>query len=188
MKSRKIVIAAFILLAALALGIGYAQLSTTLVLQGNATVDLEAAEENFNNKIYFAEPTVVESQCTGTGGSDTKKDAFTLTTSDHASFVVQTLAVKDEKSVFTVKIKNDSNVAAKVEVNSTKLSGAANNTNSNPDYFDVEYAYDKADMIIPKGGEMLVTITVTIKQPVTSAMSGTFDLEYTVTTVENTNP
>ena len=184
MKSRKIVIVAFVLIAAIALGIGYAQLSTTLAIGGNATIDLEAAEANFNNKIYFANPAVDTVNSTGTGGSDTKADTIVLTNSDYATIGVQTLAVKDEKAVFTVDIKNDSNVPVLISVETAKLSGGENPNNSNSEYFRIDYAYSRNDMTIPSGESMTVTITVTVIKAVTVATSTSFGIEYTATTVE----
>lgn len=178
MKNRKFVVIAFLLIAAMVLGIGYATLTTTLTIIGNATIDFEAAGENFNEKIYFLDnPEVVS-----TTGSSSKADVASLTTEDDATFTVHSLAVKGEKAKFKFTIKNESNVAAKVLVNATKLSGADNPSNSNPTFFAVTYEYSNDDMIIASQGTMDVTVTVEVISPVVDPTSATFGLELVATT------
>lgn len=176
MKNRKTVIVAFMLVAVLLLGIGYAALSDTLTIIGNAHIDIGAANTTFDEKVYFSDAKATSS--TGTGAT---ADVVSFT-ADDATFTANKLAVKGETSVFTFTIKNDSNVDAKVTVNAKKLSGAENPSNSNTDKFSVEYELS-SDTIASKG-TITVTVTVEVVKPITSATSATFGIEYTVTTVE----
>lgn len=177
MKNRKIVVVAFMLVAVLMLGVGYAALTDTLTIIGNAHIDIAQAETTFDNNIYFSASTATSS--TGTGSvSDTVNH-----TADDATFTANKLAVKGEKSVFTFTITNDSNVPAVISVAPTKLSGAVNPSNSNEGIFKVTYAYSEPDMTIDAlGGTMDVTVTVEVVNPVTSATSATFGIELTATT------
>ena len=176
MKNRNTVIVAFMLVAVLLLGIGYAALSDTLTIIGNAHIDIGAANTTFDEKVYFS-----NAEATSTTGTGTTADVVSFN-SDDATFTANKLAVKGEKSVFTFTIKNDSNVAANITVNAKKLSGADNPSNSNTDKFKV--TYDLSADTIASGGSVTVTVTVEVVNPITSATSATFGIEYTVTTVE----
>lgn len=187
MRNRKTVIVAFVVAAVLLMAVGFAALTDTLTIIGNAHVDMATAENTFDEKIYFSEATAVST--TGTGST-----ADTASFSpDDATFTVNRLAVKDQASTFKFVINNDSNVDAKITVPDTKLSGAANSTNSNTEYFSISYSYatfeddgtaNSDNMVIPSQGYMEITVVVTIIKPVTSATSATFTIEYTATTVD----
>ena len=181
MKNRKTVIVAFLLIAVMLLGIGYAALTDTLTIIGNAHIDIGAANNSFDEKVYFS-----AAEATSTTGTGATADVVSFN-ADDATFTANKLAVKGEKSVFTFTIKNDSNVDAKVTVNPTKLSGVDNPSNSNTDKFTVSYDLS-SDTITSNGGTITVTVTVEVVNPITSATSATFGIEYTVTTVEATNP
>jgi hypothetical protein len=187
MRNRKTVIVAFMVAAVLLMAVGFAALTDTLTIIGNAHVDMATAENTFDEKIYFSEATAVSS--TGTGST---ADTASYTPDD-ATFTVNKLAVVGQQSIFKFIIENDSNVDAAITVPATKLSGADNNTNSNPTYFEIEYTYatfeddgtaNSENMVIPSQGYMEITVVVTIIKPVTSATSAMFSIEYTATTVD----
>ena len=187
MRNRKTVIVAFMVAAVLLMAVGFAALTDTLTIIGNAHVDMATAENTFDEKIYFSEALALST--TGTGSTaDTASH-----TADDATFTVNKLAVKDQFSTFKFTIQNDSNVDAAITVPANKLSGAANSTNSNPTYFSITYNYATFEddgsagadnMVIPSGGYMEITVVVSIIKPVTSATSATFTIEYTATTVD----
>ncbi len=54
MRNRKFALVVFFLIAALTLGIGYAALTDTLTIIGNAHIDMDAAAGQFEEKVYFA--------------------------------------------------------------------------------------------------------------------------------------
>ena len=178
MKNRKIVVVAFMLVAALMLGIGYAAITDTLTIIGNAHIDFAQAETNYDAKIYFS-----ASEATSSTGTGSTEDTASHT-ADDATFTANRLAGKDEYSVFTFTIQNDSNVDVKITVEETKLSGAENPSNSNSGKFEVTYSYSIDDMVIPSGESMNVIVTVKVIAPITTATSATFGIEYTATTVE----
>lgn len=178
MKNRKFALVVFMLIAALTLGIGYAALTDTLTIIGNAHIDIDKANATFDEKVYFSDAKATTS--TGTG---TTADTASCSTDD-ATFTANKLASVGEKSVFTFTIKNDSNVDALISVNSTKLSGVENPSNSNTDKFTVEYTYPDGMTIAKSGGTITVVVTVTVKEPVTSATSATFGIELTATSVD----
>lgn len=184
MKNRRNVIVAFLLVAVLLLGVGYATLTDTLTIIGNATIDKNAANDKFDENIYFIAARCVDSTGTGKQG----EDKATLTTDDDASFTAHSLAYIGEAATFEFTVKNASNVAVKVLVNSTKTSGVENPSNSNPSKFAVDYDYSRDDMVIPAGETMDITVTVTVAAPVVDADTATFGLEMIVSTDTNANP
>lgn len=182
MKNRKIVVVAFLLVAVMLLGIGYAALTDTLTIIGNAHIDIDAANATFDNKVYFSAAEATST--TGTGGYVegvlTNKDVASFTPDD-ATFTANQLATVGQVSVFTFTITNDSNVDAEVSINSTKQSGDANPSNSNTTAFTVAYTYPDGQTIAANGGTIDVVVTVTVANPITSATSATFGIELTVT-------
>ena len=178
MKNRRRIIVAFMLCAVMLLGIGYAALTDTLTIIGNAHIDIDTANKTFDEKIYFS-----AAEATSTTGSGTTDDVASFT-ADDATFTANKLATVGQKSVFTFTITNDSNVDALISVNDTKLSGDTNPSNSNADKFTVEYTYPNGMEITKNGGTITVVVTVTVKEPVTTATSATFGIELTATSVD----
>ena len=178
MKNRRTVVVAFLLVAVMLLGIGYAALTDTLTIIGNAHVDLDTANKTFDERIYFSAAEATDS--TGTGAT---ADVASFT-ADDATYTVNKLAITGEESTFTFTIKNDSNVDAIISVGDTKLSGAENPSNTNTDKFAVEYTYPNGMTVAKAGGTITVVVTVTLQEPVTSATSATFGIELTATSVD----
>ena len=183
MKNRRNVVVAFLLVAVLLLGVGYAALTDTLTIIGNAHIDMGEAQNTFDEKVYFSASEVVA----GTHGSGTKDDVVSHS-DDDATFTANSLAVKDDKVSFLFTITNDSNVNVDISVAPTKLSGAANPSNSNEEKFKVTYEYPDGQTITKNGGTITVKVTVEVIDPITSATSATFGIELTATTVEPTTP
>ena len=178
MKNKKKVVVAFLLVAVMLLGVGYAALTDTLTIIGNAHIDIDTANKTFDEKVYFS-----AAEATSTTGTGSTADTASYT-ADDATFTANKLATVGEQSVFTFTITNDSNVDAVISVAATKLSGAANPSNSNTDKFTVEYSYPDGMNIAKNGGTIDVVVTVTVKEPVTSATSATFGIELTATSVD----
>jgi hypothetical protein len=178
MKNKRTVVVAFLLVAAMLLGVGYAALTDTLTIIGNAHIDVDTANKTFDEKVYFSAATA-----TSTTGTGTTADIASYSTDD-ATFTANKLAVVGEKSVFTFTITNDSNVDAIISVGATKLSGDTNPSNSNAQKFTVDYSYPDGMNIAKQGGTIDVVVTVTVKEPVTSATSATFGIELTATSVD----
>lgn len=178
MKNRKIVVVAFLLVAVMLLGVGYAALTDTLTIIGNAHIDIDTANKTFDERVYFS-----AAEATSSTGTGTTADVTSFNTDD-ATYTVNKLAIVNEQSVFTFTITNDSNVDAYVTVNTTKLSGDNNPSNSNDTVFSVTYDYPDGQTIESNGGTITVVVTVKLLVPVTSATSATFGIELTATSAE----
>ena len=170
MKNRRIVVVAFLLAAVLLLGVGYAALTDTLDITGSADVNRSAAEEAFNEDIYFSAAVANDEGNTASVNADNN---------DKASFTAATLKGAGDKVSFTFTIKNDGDVDANV---TPTLNASLGNTN--PTYFDIESDWDGATKTLPAGETITYTVTVTLKQTPTDTIAGSFLIELTAVSVE----
>ena len=107
MKTRRIAIASFLLVAVLVMGIAYAALTDNLFIKGEASLATTSAQVNFDEDVYFQAADVVED----TGGSNTATpDTVSIgqTDPDSATFYVKSLGNANESVTFWFTIKNDS--------------------------------------------------------------------------------
>jgi uncharacterized repeat protein (TIGR01451 family) len=169
MKNRKGLIA-FMVLAVMLLGIGYAALTDTLDITGSADVNQSAAEEAFNEDIYFSAAVANEEGNTASINADNN---------DKASFTAKTLKGKGDKVTFTFTIKNDGDIAATV---TPKLNATLGNTN--PEYFSLTSDWDGATKTLAAGGELTYTVTIELLKTPTETVAGSFLVELTAVSIE----
>ncbi len=172
MKNRKIILVAFMLVAVMLIGVGYAALTDIFVISGSAEVGIAEANKVFDDKIYFASATPKES--TGTSGiADTA--SVSSTDNDNASFSVNSLALMNEAATYTFIIKNDSEFDATIAVKTP----ASENTGHFTTIIEI------ANNGLVKAGETIeVTVTTTLVHNVTTAVSASTTIELTATTTE----
>lgn len=168
MKNRKFVVVAFVVIAAMLMGVGYAALTDTLTIIGNANVDIAGANSVFDEKIYFSDAKVVK----GVDGKDNVNFD-----PDDATYNVHGLATIADEAIFLFTITNDSNLDALISVESKKQSGAENPSNSNTDAFTVTYEYPDGMTVASNGGTITVKVTVKLAKPIDVATSATFGIE-----------
>jgi hypothetical protein len=171
MKNRRNLIVAFLLCACLIVGVGYAALSDTLDINGTADVNQSAAEEAFNEDIYFSDAVANQTGNTASVNGDNN---------DKASFTANTLKGKGDKATFTFTIKNNGDVAAKI---TPKLNDAQGNTL--PGYFTITSDWDGATKDLAAGAEISYTITVELIQTPTETISGSFHVEFKAVSVND---
>ena len=164
MKNRKGLIA-FLVLAVMLLGVGYAALTDTLDITGSADVNQSAAEEAFNEDIYFSAAVANEDGNTASINADNN---------DKASFTAKTLKGKGDKVTFTFTIKNDGDVAATV---TPKLNATLGNTN--PEYFSLTSDWDGEAKVLAAQSEITYTLTVELLKTPTETVAGSFLVELT---------
>lgn len=170
MKNRKTVVVAFLLIATLLLGVGYAALSDTLDITGSADVNQSAAEEAFNEDIFFSAAVANESGNTASVNADNN---------DKASFTANTLKGKGDTVTFTFTIKNAGDVAATV---APKLHASLGNTN--PEYFTITSDWGGATKALAAHSEITYTVTVELIKTPTDTISGSFLIELVATSVD----
>ncbi|MBQ9112042.1 MAG: hypothetical protein IJY08_00510 [Clostridia bacterium] len=169
MKKRKFIVVAFILVAALTIGIGYAALTNVLDINGKADVNASAAEEAFNEDIYF-------SAAVANGENTTNTASINANNKDSASFTANSLKGKDDTATFTFTIKNDGDIDATV---TPKLT-----TNTLPEYFELTSDWNGEDKTLVAGGKLDITVTVKLLKTPTETISGSFLVELTAVSVD----
>lgn len=134
MKNRKRIVVAFLLVAVMLLGIGYALVTNTLDITGSGTVNQSAAEEAFNQDVFFS-GVVVDGSLDADGVNT--EDALTYTANintnnnDKAQFTVNGLKGNGDTVSIVFRVENAGDLDADLYVKSA--------TNSNPSYFQIEY-------------------------------------------------
>ena len=170
MKNRKTVVVAFLLCAVLLLGVGYAALSDTLDITGSADVNQSAADEAFNEDIYFSAAVANETGNTASVNADNN---------DKASFTAATLKGKGDKVTFTFTITNAGDVDATV---TPKLNATLGNTNT--EYFSISSDWNGAAKDLAAHSELTYTVTVELLKTPTETISGSFLVELTAVSVD----
>ena len=146
MRNRKRIIASFVIIACMLMAVGFAALSDTLNINGEAEVDFTSANSGFDADVYFSAATATNVE---------KGDLANVTTDvDIARFSVRSLAAKDETATFTFTVKNDNEFDAYVKVNDAK------SVNNNDEYFSL--AMSESSFTVPAHSEHSFTITVTL--------------------------
>ena len=163
MKNRRNVVIAFMIVAVMLLGIGYAALSDTLDITGSADVNQSAAEEAFNEDVYFSAAVANEVGNTASVNADNN---------DKASFTANTLKGKGDKVTFTFTIKNDGDVDAVV---TPKLNASLGNTN--PEYFSITSDWAGESRTLAAHSEITYTLTIELLKTPTETISGSFLVE-----------
>ena len=180
MKKRRTLIITALLIAALALGIGYAALSRELVIGSEA--NLAPDENDFD--IVFTEAKILD-EYAAFGSASLTGDPNNATT---AHYTLTGLSAKGDKAVMTFKIKNRTN---DVEATLKSLSmlpgtlyvGDGTSTTADPaKYFDKDVVITDADsnvladnayqeFSIAPQETVTVTVTVTLKETVTDKLT-----------------
>ena len=176
MKRRNLVVT-FMLVAALALGVGYAALSDILDIQGTAEISTGAMEEAFNQDVYFS-AVVVNNPSSGSTASINSDN------NDKATFTAKGFTQVGDTISFTYTITNDSeHYAANV---TPKLI-----QNSNEEYFGISSDWQSTMHTIAAGASETITVTVGLIKLPTATGEGesnlrgaSFNIELTAVTAE----
>lgn len=174
MKNRKTVVVAFLLVAAMLLGVGYATLSDQLFVNGTAGVDADDSQEAFEGDVYFSK--VISGE-----GCEAIIDETADTSKDTGKITVAAGALKEvgDEVIATYTIKSESDLDVLVSL-PTKADGTIEN--SNETYFSVTPSWD-GDKTLPAGGTIDVTITVKLIKTAVADQSVTFKLTFNAETV-----
>lgn len=192
MKNRKRVVVAFLLVAVLCLGIGYAALTDTLTISGTVSVggdnsnNAPAAQE-WDEDIYFVDISSIDYSKTHATDAD-KNASATIDTSDKdnitVSVPVKNLFVKGDYITFTTKIQNDNaDYAANVSVDSISIAD-----NDSHDFFNVELlnvsGTSLSSLSVPAEGKSdAITVKISLKKtPAEDISNVNFVITLTATT------
>jgi len=186
MKNRKRIVVAFMLVAVMLMGVGYAAVTNVLDIQGSVSVSATKVEEEFNEDIYFEgvidkDGNVVSSIATSEEYGYTAN--INTNNNDKAQFTVTGISGKGDSKSITYRIKNESEHEASVSMKTI--------TNTNTDDFSFGYYFGTpgtTSATIAAGGTVDVTVTVTLDEQLTAQSSASFVLELDVTAGAITNP
>ena len=163
MKARRLVVLALALVTVVTMGIGYAALNDALFVNGTGTIQKAAADNIFDDEVYFIGTPVVE-KCTavlveGSGDTAGKPDSATIT-------IDNTLAIVGDTATAKFTVTNESDVPVSI----------VTNTSADSDHFRVTAEY--SNNIIPAGGNIEVTVKVVLKQTVAADVSESFSISF----------
>ena len=164
MKKRRTLVISLLLVAALALGIGYAALTDELHITGSANIAESDAQNAFQEDVYFSKAI-----------SGEKADAAVSGDNNYATMTVKDGALKEvgDEAVATFTIKSDSDLAVTV-TNPTVAAGLI--TNSNSEYFQVTTNW-ATDHEIDPYGTTDITVTVKLIKTPDTTQAVTFDIQ-----------
>ena len=186
MKNRKVIVTAFLLIAVMILGVGYAAVSDSLNFTGDAMISKDQAQHEFDADIKIvavSEDNVTWSDFKADGAeidraNDLIVDIFEGSgdnVQDIVDFQIYNLSDAGETQTIWFKVKNesahDANLTGTDITESGSLVGA--------DHFGSEYTVYAADgttvtQVIPANGEVLVKLVVTLKSTPSETYTANF--------------
>ena len=187
MKNRKVIVTAFLLVAVMLLGIGYAAVSDTLNFGGDATISGDQAQHEFDVDVRIVAVSETNSGYVSynpAGPEIDIPDDITVdimgsgdNEQDVVDFQIFNLSDAGDTQVIWFKVVNDSSHDA-------NLTGSAITENGTHDYFDSNYVIYAADgstetTVLPANGEVLVKLTITVKATPTELYQGNFSFVIT---------
>jgi len=177
MKKRNLVIVAFMLVAAMTIGVGYAALSVTLTLTGYATYSVDDAQDDFESSVYFASGKVItqaDDPAEYSNGSGSTADAVGAVVSGAHSvtFDVKSPIYVGEKAVFEFVVNNDSGTKVYLTWDDTEWVGT---------HYTLEYS--DTVLSIEANSTATVRVVATLNAVPTTSHSETFILKAAVSDV-----
>ena len=190
MKNRRTIIVAFLVMAMLVTGIGYAAVSQTLTVQGTATYNPTDAAKEFQDNIYFSNGFRVD----GTG--DATKDVINTTTWDEqtetAYYTIASLDTHGDYVIFGFEITNENTIA--VEATLTHAHSIGGQTGGESPYVltmckddeGTAFATDEK-LEIPASGTAMIYVKVVLNQLPDEEVVVTQTVTIVATPVNTTN-
>ena len=187
MKNRKTVVVAFLLVAAMLLGVGYAALTDTLTITGEIGANTSASQTEFDADVYFKSTAVTK--------DDTGNQAASqiLEGRDDAKITAQHFTVKEQIVIVEYVIANDhAEFNASVAPN-VAIDGNVDLDNDGADHdpiFTVSWKWDDAETgaagtkLIPAKGSATLYVVIELDETPQEAHAVTFDISFTATAVE----
>ncbi len=177
MKKRRTSIIAFLLCACLTIAVGYAALTDTFTITGDAYATTDVAQPAFDKKVYF----LAANKGPDSGSSSTTPNEYGVGTADPdtAFFNIYSLAKKGESASFTYTIKNESKEYAAKIVIDTKDS-------TNSQFYKIVAEFVNGNDTVQTESTIDVIVTVEMLKTPTEDTTGSFTIVMTATAVEPT--
>ena len=179
MKNRNTVIVAFLLVATMLLGIGYAELNDVLEINGTAAVSATAAEKVFDEDVYFSAVSDVTRTSTNTNisagaataeidGSDSDKGTISIPDG--------VLMATGDKITVTYTIHNAGDLAASVAKPVI--------SNDNELYFTVTTNWGDEAKNLASGANITVEVTIALVKTPVETQSAEFGISFNATSTD----
>jgi hypothetical protein len=190
MKNRRTTLIAFVLIAALCVGIGYAALTDTLTIGGTAEYGQNAVDQ----AVYFSNATVVGVTNINNSSAPAKDSTIEpVTGTSFAAKNVDELVIEvpadnlydpGDSITFRATVKYDETLSADQAPNGVHVAFDSL-VNGNTDYFDVTCVWDNFNGDFTKTAEKDLIITITLKDAAYSVTSAncTFTITYDVSVI-----
>ena len=174
MKKRRTLVVSLLLVAALALGIGYAAVADVLDINGSADVNQSAAEDAFNEDVYFT-------GAVATNAAEGDLASINTDDPDMASFTANSLNGKGDTASFTFTITNAGDLDAVVTPT------LAEDGNTNSEYFAISSDWLGQPKELGAGESITYTVTVELLKTPTEQVHGAFHIELSAVSGEAGN-
>ncbi len=180
MKNRKVIVTAFLLVAVMLLGVGFAQLNDSLAILGDSTVSGANAQNTYDQQVHFdkvaldadvlnwqdkiEDPAAISAWINEGTGADIR---------DSAGFAISTLKAKGDTAVIWFKVHNEGTNVATVSA----VARTGENTDATLFGIEVELCDQNKQITteLPAGGELWVKVTVSLlKDPPSGDSKGNF--------------
>ena len=139
MKNRRIIIAAFLCLAVLITGVGYAALTAHILVDGTGSYNMNAAQEGLELDLVFVDDSAKVIQ-SGTASSTSVVDTVAIVKDENnktsAKFEVNTLATLQDEAIFQYTLKNNNEADVDLTIEPLHTTGKPN-----PSYADGNFFY-----------------------------------------------
>ena len=179
MKNRKIVVIAFLVVASLLLGIGYAALTDTLTITGDLKADTSVSQPEFDADIYFSSTSVVLDNTGNQAASQI------LEGRDDAKITAQHFTTAGQKVKVKFTINNDSTeFAARLTPSALDLANGHEGTENEHDViFNVVWSWDEnsADQSVfdlQPGASKDLWVTIELMVTPTEAHTANFSVAF----------
>ena len=182
MKNRKTVVVAFLLVAVMLLGVGYAALTDTLTITGSLKTDTTVAMEEFDADVYFSATSIV------TDDTGNKAVSQILDGRDDAKIEALHFTEKDQvvKAKFTITNLAENEFDAMIEGSSITVT---NNADDHDPIFEVVWSWaensvDTSDVEIAHGESKDLWVTITLTETPQEVHNAEFNVSFTATAIE----
>ena len=176
MKNRKTVVVAFLLVAAMLLGVGYAALQDELIINGTLGADISAANTQFDHDLYIEKHVISEPSLATVSYTDNDRDEATITAK---AFQTAGQSVTVTFTIINKSVEFDAVVTPDVLVNALTVVPAVE---GHTPVFTATWAWadgsNDAKTVAKNSGTQDFTVTITLIETPTEAHEASFVLKF----------
>lgn len=188
MKNRKIAVVAFLLISVMLLGVGYAELTDALEINGTVKADTSVSQTDFDDDVYFSNTSVV------TDGTGNKAASQILEGRDSATITANHFTTKNQIVRVKFTIQNDSTdfnavVTPDAAINTGNVSVDNGGTDHDP-IFTVSWAWNEegtdreTPATIAAGQSKDLWVTIVLNETPIEEHEASFTVKFGVEAVE----